>query len=49
MSSLAIPTSRTKLSISRVTVGRVISGFAVLFLVFDTSSSSHTTPPSRIP
>ena len=36
MSSLAIPTSRTKLSISRVTVGRVISGFAVLFLVFDT-------------
>jgi len=36
MSTLAIPTSRTKLSISRVTVGRVISGFAVLFLVFDT-------------
>jgi DoxX-like family len=36
MSTLAISTGRTKLSISRVTVGRVISGFAVLFLVFDT-------------
>ena len=36
MSTLAIPTSRAKFAISRVSIGRVISGFAVLFLAFDT-------------
>jgi hypothetical protein len=36
MSTLAIPTTRTKFGVSRLTVGRIISAFAVVFLVFDT-------------
>ena len=36
MSTMAIPTS-AKAGISRITVGRVISALAVLFLAFDTA------------
>jgi hypothetical protein len=36
MSTLAISTTSTKFGISRVTVGRGITGLAVLFLLFDT-------------
>jgi hypothetical protein len=37
MSTMAIPTSSAKAGISRITVGRVISALAVLFLAFDTA------------
>jgi hypothetical protein len=36
MSTNAIATSSTKFGVSRVTVGRVLSALAVLFLAFDT-------------
>jgi DoxX-like family len=36
MSTNAIPTSSTTFGVSRVTIGRVLSALAVLFLAFDT-------------